>query len=87
MYLLQSKIIRLADNKEPALITRERHRRLIEDSLLYVNNALHLFDRGVSLELVAEELRLSVNSLSRIIGRIDVEDVLGEIFSRFCIGK
>ena len=87
LYLLQSKIIRLADNKEPALITRERHRRLIEDSLLYVNNALHLFDRGVSLELVAEELRLSANSLSRIIGRIDVEDVLGEIFSRFCIGK
>ncbi|NDB68196.1 MAG: tRNA uridine-5-carboxymethylaminomethyl(34) synthesis GTPase MnmE [Methylocystaceae bacterium] len=87
LLLLQTKITFLAEKTEPALITRERHRQLLEDSLLYVNNALALFDRGVSLELVAEELRLAANSLSRIIGRIDVEDVLGEIFSRFCIGK
>lgn len=87
LHLLQTKILLLAEKNEPALITRERHRRLLEGSLLCVNNALALFDRGVSLELVAEELRLSANSLSRIIGRIDVEDVLGEIFSRFCIGK
>ena len=87
LLLLQTKIIFLAEKSEPALITRERHRQLLEASLLYVNNALALFDRGVSLELVAEELRLAANSLSRIIGRIDVEDVLGEIFSRFCIGK
>ena len=85
--LLSSKIQFLADNREPALITRERHRSLIEESLACVNNALNMLETSVSLELVAEELRLAANSLSRIIGKIDVEDVLGEIFSRFCIGK
>jgi tRNA modification GTPase len=37
--------------------------------------------------LMAEELRLAHASLGRITGQVDVEDLLGEIFSRFCIGK
>ncbi len=38
-------------------------------------------------ELRAEDLRIAANALGRITGRVDVEDVLGEIFGRFCIGK
>ena len=38
-------------------------------------------------ELRAEDLRLAAHALGRITGRVDVEDVLGEIFARFCIGK
>jgi len=38
-------------------------------------------------ELVAEELRMAANALGRITGRIGVEEVLGEIFRSFCIGK
>ena len=38
-------------------------------------------------ELRAEDLRLAAQALGRITGRVDVEDVLGEIFARFCIGK
>jgi tRNA modification GTPase len=38
-------------------------------------------------EIVAEEVRLAQNAIGRIAGRVDVEDVLGEIFGRFCIGK
>jgi tRNA modification GTPase len=46
-------------------------------------------DRGQDpgLEFLAEDLRLAARALERIAGRIDVEDVLGEIFSRLCIGK
>jgi len=39
------------------------------------------------LELVAEEIRLAARSLERIVGAIDVEQVLDVVFSRFCIGK
>jgi tRNA modification GTPase len=38
-------------------------------------------------ELRAEDLRQAVQAIGRITGRVDVEDVLGEIFGRFCIGK
>ena len=38
-------------------------------------------------ELRAEDLRLAAHALGRITGRVDVEDVLDEIFARFCIGK
>ena len=39
------------------------------------------------IELRAEDLRQATHALGRITGRVDVEDVLGEIFARFCIGK
>ena len=38
-------------------------------------------------EIVAEHLRAAINNLERILGQIDVEDVLGNIFSNFCVGK
>jgi tRNA modification GTPase len=38
-------------------------------------------------ELLAEDLRVAMFSLQRLTGAVDVEDILGEIFSRFCIGK
>jgi tRNA modification GTPase len=38
-------------------------------------------------ELLAEDLRVAMFSLQRLTGVVDVEDILGEIFSRFCIGK
>lgn len=41
----------------------------------------------MALELRAEELRIAATELGRVTGRIDVEDVLGEVFSTFCIGK
>ena len=42
---------------------------------------------GLSPEFVAEELRAALNSVGEIVGRADVEDILGRIFSTFCIGK
>jgi len=38
-------------------------------------------------EVIAEELRLAARALGRITGRVDIEEVLGEIFKNFCIGK
>ncbi|WBU30194.1 tRNA uridine-5-carboxymethylaminomethyl(34) synthesis GTPase MnmE [Rhodopseudomonas palustris] len=69
---------------EAGLITRDRHRRLLADAAVSLTRSLV---PGLAEEIVAEELRASAHSLGRLLGRVDVEDVLGEIFGRFCIGK
>jgi tRNA modification GTPase len=69
--------------REPALVTRERQRRLLQDCSAALKRAL-VTDAD---DLVAEELRAAANSLGRLTGRIDVEDVLDVIFRDFCIGK
>ena len=48
---------------------------------------VHSTARRSDIELRAEDLRQAAHALGRITGRVDVEDVLGEIFGRFCIGK
>jgi tRNA modification GTPase len=49
--------------------------------------AEHLAARAQSLDLLAEELRLAQNALNEITGEFGADDLLGVIFSRFCIGK
>ncbi|BAQ15797.1 GTPase and tRNA-U34 5-formylation enzyme TrmE [Methyloceanibacter caenitepidi] len=67
-----------------APITRTRHR--VE--LVSVRDALKRFvNHDLDSELRAEELRIAAHHLGRLTGRIDVEEVLGAIFSEFCIGK
>jgi len=71
---------------EPALITRARHRRTLEDALAALERAAR---RPVAEreDLLAEELRLAARALSRLTGRVDVEDILDVIFRDFCVGK
>lgn len=71
---------------EPALVTRERQRMALAEALKRLESALGVAVAGKE-ELVAEELRMAANALGRITGRIGVEEVLGEIFRSFCIGK
>jgi len=72
-------------NPEPALLTRERHRVAVTDAILSLERALTA-GHGQA-ELLAEDVRLAVLALERLVGRIDVEDVLDQLFSGFCIGK
>ncbi len=67
---------------EPPIITRERHRIAIELSLASLK-AFNLND----IELASENLRIAIKQMSIIVGKITLEDVLSEIFSKFCIGK
>jgi tRNA modification GTPase len=64
---------------------RTRHVALLRDAARSLAAAVGL--REVGLELRAEELRRAADSFGRIAGKIDAEDVLGAIFSEFCIGK
>jgi tRNA U34 5-carboxymethylaminomethyl modifying GTPase MnmE/TrmE len=71
---------------EPALVTRERQRRALEDTQAALARALAPPAAG-SEDLLAEELRLAARGLGRLTGRVDVEDILDVIFRDFCIGK
>ncbi len=70
---------------EPALLTLERHRRAFLDA----REALApILEPGASApELIAEDLRRATDAMDRVVGRIGVEEVLGEIFARLCVGK
>lgn len=77
---------KLLAGAESALVTRERHRRALQDALAALRRALApaLSSRE---DLLAEELRLAARALGRLTGRVDIDDVLDVIFRDFCIGK
>jgi tRNA modification GTPase len=70
-----------------SLLTRARHRAALADAQAHLIRAEAGAAQGLGEELVADDLRRAVRALGRITGRVDVEDVLGVIFARFCIGK
>ncbi len=67
------------------LITRERHRHAFMVALCALRRILQHSEAPI--ELIAEDLRAARFSLERLTGAVDVEDILGDIFARFCIGK
>jgi tRNA modification GTPase len=70
---------------EPALLTLERHRRAFADAREAL--AATLSPGAVEAELIAEDLRRAASAMDRVVGRIGVEEVLGTIFARLCVGK
>ena len=72
---------------ETPLITRARHRQEIERARAALASFLACAEAGDHPELAAEHLREAADGLGRLTGRLDVEDVLGQIFSEFCVGK
>jgi len=68
------------------LITRERHRQHLEQCLEHLNN-FNKKNEVEDFDKAAEDLRLATRHLGMIVGKIDVEEILGSIFNDFCIGK
>jgi tRNA modification GTPase len=88
--VLLSALARLAEKflagADSALVTRERHRHALQDAVAALRRALAP-DVSSREDLLAEELRLAARALGRLIGRVDVDDVLDVVFRDFCIGK
>jgi tRNA modification GTPase len=86
-------ILKIKDNlknkfisSDDILITRERHRQHLEQCLEQLKN----FNKKKEVEdfdKAAEDLRLATRHLGMIVGKVDVEEILGSIFNEFCIGK
>ncbi|WP_421730379.1 tRNA uridine-5-carboxymethylaminomethyl(34) synthesis GTPase MnmE [Brevundimonas sp.] len=66
-------------------VTRERHRRRLTEALTAVGAGRRALD--IAPELAGDDLRRAADALARVTGAIGVEDILGEVFSSFCIGK
>jgi tRNA modification GTPase len=70
---------------EGALIGRERQRVLLRQTADSLRRSINVIGQGE--ELAAEDLRTAAHSLGRLLGRVDVEDILDVIFREFCVGK
>ncbi|WP_347247816.1 tRNA uridine-5-carboxymethylaminomethyl(34) synthesis GTPase MnmE [Zoogloea sp.] len=85
--LLRAELLRVAGwhrHGEDVILARERHLIALREALARVEAAL---DARHALELMAEELRLAQEAVNEITGEFSPDDLLGVIFSRFCIGK
>jgi tRNA modification GTPase len=72
---------------EGLFMARHRHLRALAETKKYLESACKITGQEIRAELLAEELRLAQQTLSSITGEFSADDLLGEIFSRFCIGK
>jgi len=79
---LKNKFITSGD----ILITRERHRQHLEQCLEHLKN-FNKKKEDEDFDKAAEDLRLATRHLGMIVGKVDVEEILGSIFNDFCIGK
>jgi len=82
--VLEERIVEALEGAEPPAATRLRHQELLSEA---ADRLRHALSQDEHLELAAEDVRLAGRALDRITGRIDPEQVLGRIFSTFCIGK
>ena len=73
-------------SEEDILITRERHRQHLVQCVNYLKEFL-LKNEKKDFDKAAEDLRLATRHLGMIVGKVDVEEILGSIFNDFCIGK
>jgi len=83
---IKNNLINKFITSDDILITRERHRQHLEQCLEHLKN----FNKKKDVEdfdKAAEDLRLATRHLGMIVGKVDVEEILGSIFNDFCIGK
>lgn len=77
----------LARTAGSALFSRARHFDRLARAQAHLSRADAMLTAAPQWEVAAEELRLALRALDGLVGRVDVEDVLGRIFASFCIGK
>lgn len=89
--VLRQRLLRVAgwqSLSDGIFIARERHMQALRQVQSHLQSAQnHLEARSQALDLLAEELRLAQNALNEITGEFTTDDLLGVIFSSFCIGK
>ncbi len=84
--LIKQKLNKKYSLNSNVLVSRERHRVKLNECLKEIDKFLKK-DQSKDLELAAEDLRMATRHLGSIVGKVDVEEILGSIFKDFCIGK
>jgi tRNA modification GTPase len=85
--LIGAFISNRAASVEAPVITRARHREKLSAGLASLVQARQLLEDDMGAELAAEDVRMALRQLGAVIGDVGVEDILGAVFSQFCIGK
>jgi tRNA modification GTPase len=84
-------VIGYKNNTEGVFLARKRHIEAINNTSIHINAAFEIFnsitDNNAHIDLIAEELRIAQEYLNSITGAFNADDLLGKIFSEFCIGK
>ena len=83
---IKEKLNKKFTTTNSVLVTRERHRNKLNACLKEIESFLRK-DQNNDIEMAAEDLRLATRHLGSIVGKVDVEEILGSIFKDFCIGK
>ena len=84
--IVKAKLKKQFLKSDNVLITRSRHRLHLKECYKHLEVFLEKKD-NLEFDLAAEDLRLSIRHLGTIVGKVDVEEILGSIFENFCIGK
>ena len=84
---IQHGIMGFQGQEEGLFSARRRHLDALEQALQLVNTGRRQLSASGAGELLAEDLRQAQNKLSEITGQFTSDDLLGQIFSSFCIGK
>jgi tRNA modification GTPase len=69
------------------MITNNRHKVNIDNAINYMQNSLDAIENMLPLEFVSQDLKFALNQLGAILGEVTPDDILGNIFGNFCIGK
>lgn len=84
---IEAKVFGGSAHRDWTVAINARHKDCLEKTLHFTAAAREALHSGLSPEFIAEELRAALESVGDVVGRVDAEDVLGKIFSTFCIGK
>jgi len=87
LLLAVSKRSGLVDSSDSVTIARARHRDALQRALSHLETARSANLAGAGYELVALDLRLSLDAVGEVIGAVSPDEILGRIFSEFCVGK
>ena len=85
MLLDASRLTEVSDTD--IIVTNLRHAEALRNALDAIRNVQTALTTGLSGDLISEDLRLCLHHLAEIVGEVSTDEVLGTIFSRFCIGK
>jgi len=77
----------ITGNEEDMIFARQRHIEALGSVKNHLQRALSDVDKNAGLEILAESLRLGLSGFDEITGKTTSDDILGDVFSRFCIGK
>ncbi len=85
--LISEKLINKNFNSETILITNERHKQHIDKSIKNLENSLKSIESQLPLEFISQDFRFALEEIGAILGEVTPDDILGNIFQNFCIGK